>query len=116
MVQSRQQNDSQEIGTCFKFMDDDIRKFLPENMLKTDKKLTAVAQTQPKYHVFKKWLIDNGAIFDENIIYPAVFENGVVGVAAKRKIEPYTAYLFIPNSCIVSLDRAKSCDALRPVY
>ena len=43
MVQSRQQNDSQEIGTCFKFMDDDIRKFLPDNMLKTDKKLTAVA-------------------------------------------------------------------------
>ena len=45
-----------------------------------------------------------------------MFENGVVGVAAKRKIEAYTAFLFIPNSCIISLDRAKACDELRPVY
>ena len=97
-------------------MDDNVRKFLPDNMQKIDKKLTAVAQTQPKYHEFKKWLTDNGAVFDENIIYPAVFENGVVGIAAKRKIEAYTAFLFVPNSCIVSLDRAKNCDELRPVY
>ena len=97
-------------------MDDNVTKFLPENMRTIDKKLTAVAQTQPKYHDFKKWLTQNGAIFDDNIIYPAVFENGVVGIAAKRKIEAYTAFLFIPNSCIISLDRAKACAELRPVY
>ena len=70
----------------------------------------------PKFEVFKTWLVDNGAIFDETVEYPAVFENGLVGLAAKKKIDPYTAYLFISNTCIISIDRVKACTELRPVF
>ena len=55
-------------------------------------------------------------MFDDAVEYPAAFENGLVGLAAKRKIEPYTAYLFIPNTCIISIDRVKACAELRPVF
>jgi hypothetical protein len=40
-------------------------------------------ETEARHDIFKKWLIDNGAHFDSDVIYPAVFANGLVGIAAK---------------------------------
>ena len=55
-----------------------------------DKKATeAYEASDTKHKRFKKWLIDNGAIFDDAIQYPAVFENGLTGLAAKKQLEPY---------------------------
>ena len=69
--------------------------------------------SDPKYHVFKEWLLANGAVFDEAIEYPAVFEGGLEGLAAKRAIGPHKGYIFIPNTIIISVERAKACPELR---
>lgn len=61
-----------------------------------------------KYGLFKKWLLDNGAVFDDSIQFPAVFENGLEGLAAKKEIGPHEAYIFIPNTVIVSVARIKA--------
>ena len=39
-------------------------------------------QKEARHALFKKWLIDNGAHFDSDVVYPAVFANGLVGIAA----------------------------------
>ena len=54
-------------------------------------------------------MIENGAVFDEAVEYPAVFQGGLEGLAAKKPIGPYQAYIFVPNKLIISVARAKAC-------
>jgi len=61
-------------------------------------------------------LLDNGAVFDSDIEYPAVFANGLIGIAAKRSITANKAFISIPVKCIISLDLAKNCSALKSIF
>jgi hypothetical protein len=49
--------------------------------------LSAKIAQEPKYVVFKKWLIDNGAIFEEFLEFPCIMKNGVMGLCAKKDIK-----------------------------
>ena len=55
----------------------------------------------------------NGAEFEEAVQFPAVFGGGLEGLAAKKKLGPHTAYIFIPNTIIISIERVKACPELR---
>lgn len=70
-----------------------------------DIEATKLAQQQVKYKSFLKWCFDNGMKWT-GVEYPAIFENGLRGMAATRDIKPYEAILFVPNSMLVSV---KSC-------
>lgn len=48
--------------------------------------------------------------------YPHFFEGGLVGVRAKAPIPHRQAFLFVPQSVIISLDKCKSCTALQPIF
>lgn len=63
--------------------------------------------------MFKQWLLENGAVFNDDIEFPAVFAGGLHGLAAKKKIESHKGYIFIPNTIIVSVERIKACPELR---
>ena len=52
-------------------------------------------------------MIENGAVFDDSVEFPAIFANGLEGLAAKKPIGPYKAYIFIPNTLIISVERVK---------
>ena len=79
-----------------------------------DRAATEAAQNRDgKYAAFKAWMIENGAVFDEAVEYPAVFQGGLEGLAAKKPIGPYQAYIFVPNKLIISVARAKACPELR---
>ena len=74
----------------------------------TDTELTAEAQKDPKCILFKKWLLENGAIFEDTVEFPCVFKGGLMGLAAKTEIKHKFAFMFIPSKCIITLERAKS--------
>ena len=74
-----------------------------------------LTESDPKYSQLIAWLLDNGATFESDIIYPAVFTNGLVGIAAKREIPANKAFIMIPASCIISMDLAKKCPRLPPL-
>jgi hypothetical protein len=64
---------------------------------------------------FLTWLKDNGAIFEETVDL-AKFENGsLMGIAAKRDLGQYKAFLFIPNTCIISVTRVRNTDGIKEV-
>ena len=63
--------------------------------------------------MFKEWLLANGAVFDDSLEFPAVFANGLEGLAAKQPIGPHKAYIFIPNKLIISVERVKAAPELR---
>ena len=73
-------------------------------------------KSETKHEAFKQWLLANGAEFDSDVIYPAVFSNGLIGLAAKREIAPNKAFIKIPAYCIISIDRAKNCKELAPIF
>ena len=96
------------------YMRDDLTQNLPPGLQRMDRVATAVANsTDPKYTAFKEWALANGAVFDDAVEYPAVFEQGLEGLAAKRAIGPHKAYIFIPNTIIISVERVKACPELR---
>ena len=96
------------------YMRDDLTQNLPAGLQRVDRVGTAVAKSSTmKYQVFKEWLLANGAVFDDVIEYPAVFEGGLEGLAAKEPIGPHRGYIFIPNTLIISVERAKACPELR---
>jgi hypothetical protein len=61
----------------------------------------------PKISRFLKWLKDNGGVFEDSIDL-ARFEGGLMGIAAKHDIGQYKAFLFIPNTCIISVTRVRN--------
>ena len=83
---------------------------MPSGLQGIDRAATGAAQNRDgKYAAFKAWMIENGAVFDEAVEYPAVFQGGLEGLAAKKPIGPYQAYIFVPNKLIISVARAKAC-------
>ena len=98
------------------YMRDDLTLNLPQGLQTINKAATeAVKNREEKYQIFKQWLLENGAVFDESIEFPAVFEGGLEGLAAKKQIDPYTGYIFIPNKIIISIARVKACEELGPI-
>ena len=99
------------------YMRDDIRQNLPERIQYIDQEETdsQVNKRGGKFEAFKEWLLANGAVFDDSIQYPAFFEGGLEGLAAKQAIGAYEAYIFIPNTIIISVERVKASAELRPV-
>ena len=97
-----------KLAASFKWLKDDATRNLSDSMRTIDRVAThKYEQTDRKQWVFKKWLLDNGAIFEDAIQYPALFEGGLSGLAAKKKLEPYKAFIFIPNTLILSVERVK---------
>ena len=93
-----------------KYMRDDLTKNLPEDQLFLDQAATnALQERSAIYRTFKEWLINNGAIFDDYIEYPAVFGGGLKGMAAKKPIGPNKGFIFIPNTLLISVERVKAC-------
>ena len=45
----------------------------------------------------------------------ATFEGGLTGIAARRDIEQYKAFLFIPNTCIISVTRVRNTPGIKDV-
>jgi len=103
-------------GIDLTFLSDDIRSTLDENMINIDQELTAAAAKDEKYVVFKKWLLDNGAVFDETVEFPCVFKNGLMGIAAKKDLPLNKAFLFVPNTCIISLARIRKVPELAKIF
>jgi len=92
------------------YMRDDLTKNLPEELRFLDQAATiALQEKSGKYRAFKEWLINNGAIFDDYIEYPAVFGGGLNGVSAKKPIGPNKGFIFIPNTLLISVERIKAC-------
>ena len=60
-----------------------------------------------KKEVFLKWCKDNGAIFPR-VQFPYFDPNGVEGIAANSPISQFQAFLFIPNTIIVSIPMIKA--------
>ena len=90
-------------------MRDDLRYNLSLDLQQINKAASdAAMNTNSKYALFKKWLLENGAVFDDAIEFPAVFQGGLEGLAAKKEIGPHEAYIFIPNTLIVSVARVKA--------
>ena len=98
------------------YMRDDLTQNLAKGLQYIDKSATSAAQSKlDKYQAFKEWLLANGAVFDDSIEFPAVFEGGLEGLAAKTEIKPYTAYIFIPNSIIISIARVQACPVMNEI-
>ena len=102
------------VPVCHNYMKDDITKNLSPGLQKMDNVASTLCMADNmKYQVFKEWLLANGAVFDDAIQFPAVFEGGLEGLAAKTEIGTHQAYIFIPNKLIISVDRAMACPELR---
>ena len=83
------------------------------------------------YAKFMQWLTDNGAIFDKVIFLTHLFRlnfhvslQGVSEGSGRRKTLANTRYLlflkfqafmFIPNSCIISVTRVRECPELKEI-
>mmetsp|Transcript_2543 Transcript_2543/g.3535 ORF Transcript_2543/g.3535 Transcript_2543/m.3535 type:complete len:313 (-) Transcript_2543:1488-2426(-) len=109
---TREEHSGMEV--CFDYMRSDLTQNLPSGLQVINREATQAAQGRDgKYAAFKEWLLQNGAVFDDAIEYPAVFDHGLEGLAAKKTISPYEAYIFIPNTIIISVARVKACPELR---
>ena len=97
------------------YMRDDITQNLPQDLQYVNSDLARQAsERNPKYQVFRQWLLENGAVFDDMVEFPSVFLNGALeGLSAKQPIGPHKAYIFIPNKLIISVARVKACPELR---
>jgi hypothetical protein len=72
-------------------------------------------ESDPKYEVFRKWMVDNGAKFDR-IGFPSLFAGGLMGLCAKTEIPPAHCFLSVPNKLIVSVALAMRDEELRPFF
>jgi len=66
-------SDSMSSGIGWNFMDEDLTQNLHLKMQFIDREATEKVKQEPKYKVFKQWLLDHGAVFDNLIEYPCVF-------------------------------------------
>jgi len=56
------------LSVNYNYMRDDLTKNLPDELRFLDQAATiALQQNSIKYRVFKEWLINNGAVFDDAI-------------------------------------------------
>lgn len=102
------------LSVNYNYMRDDLTKNLPDELRFLDQAATiALQQNSIKYRVFKEWLINNGAVFDDAIEFPAVFGGGLQGLAAKKPLGTHKGYIFIPNTIILSVERVKACPEFR---
>ena len=69
----------------------------------------------PKYEVFRKWMVDNGAKFDR-VGFPSLFHGGLMGLSAKEEIPPNHCFLSVPNKLIVSVALAMRDEELKPIW
>jgi len=107
-------NEHRGIDVTFNYMRDDLRKNLPPSLQTINKAASAAAVAiEGKYAAFKEWLLANGAVFDEAVEFPAVFGNGLEGLAARKPIGAHEAFIFVPNTIILSIARVKACPELR---
>lgn len=83
--------------------------------MKIDSTLTEKAKKETKYINFKDWLLKNGAVFDDNIDFPVVFEGGLMGISAKKHITGNKAFILVPNNLIISAERARTEPELKKV-
>src|SRR5690606_20290089 len=55
-----------------------------------------------KYLKFIEWLLDNGAIFQDNLDYPVAFgKYNIIGTKAKREISSNEALFYIPKKIMI---------------
>ena len=55
-----------------------------------------------KYIIYKKWLIENGAIFDKNIDFPITYGPfHKIGIKSKLDLNENEAFILIPRSLII---------------
>jgi len=66
-----------------------------------------------KYVRFNIWAKENG-VRAESLEYPAVFGKGLVGIAAKSRVSPDEAFLFVPASVLINDQRIQQ-SALGPI-
>ena len=92
------------------YMRNDQRQNLRQDQVYLDQAATiALQEKSSKHRIFKQWLLDNGAIFEEAVEYPAVFGGGLQGMAAKQPLGANKGFIFIPNTLILSAERVKAC-------
>lgn len=71
-------------------------------MNKENKAKTLIALKDQRYKTYLQWLKDNGAIFEDNLIYPIAYgPKGLIGLKAKRTINSNEAILFIPKKLMI---------------
>ena len=56
------------------------------------------------------WLVSEGCIINPKIQYPAIFQNGLIGMAASQVIEPGEVLTEITPQVIFSTELLKSCE------
>ena len=95
-------------GVNYNFLADNKTQFIEPNMQFIDQELTEKARSDPKLMLFKQWLLDNGAVFEDTVEFPCVFKGGLMGIAAKKDLKNNFAFLFVPNKCIISLKRIRA--------
>lgn len=64
---------------------------------------------------FTKWCNDVGILYPK-LTYPDFFEGGLVGARVNTPIEHREAFLFVPYSVVVSLDKCLNEPNLVPFY
>ena len=68
-----------------------------------------------KMTIFMSWCAENGVKMPK-LEYPAVFEQGLLGVRAKESIEHREAFLFVPFKMLITLELAQEHPIIGHVY
>ena len=71
-------------------------------------------QVDQKVEKFLEWCTLSGIIAPK-IKYPAIFENGLVGIRAVEPIEFREAFLYIPYKCLITTDLAQEIPELKDI-
>jgi hypothetical protein len=82
-----------------------------EDMKEINREITDRLQKEDKYVKFHEWLKENGVKYD-SIEYPVAFgkHGSLIGIAAKRRIGPEEAYIYIPNKLLIHDDKIKKSE------
>ena len=68
--------------------------------------LTAQAKSDPKYAIFLKWLVQNGAVINPCVEYPVAFgPRGYIGIATTEDLNPIQPIIAIPKLLIIDVNR-----------
>ena len=68
-----------------------------------------------KMTIFMSWCAENGVKMPK-LEYPAVFEQGLLGVRAKEPIKHREAFLFVPFKMLITLELAQEHPIIGHVY
>ena len=68
-----------------------------------------------KYEAFKAWIAKEGVIMPK-VCYPAVFENGLVGVKSTERIESGEAMIMVPYKMVMSVGKARAHPVLKVIF